>query len=205
MKFSRRILFLALLIPLALAAQVQQEDANRRFSEIQSKQRRGGQLTEEEKTFVQSVLAKRREEYAKAHPPRDFTGMVPLTDLGKGTYKGEHGGLYPGGENVPPPDHLKAGLKISHQIVPLDGEGRKSEDGKIVLLSLGMSNTTMEFQAFQKLAAAETGLNPRLVIVDGAQGGQAAPITANSQSNFWKVVDQRLSAAGVTLRQVQVV
>jgi hypothetical protein len=170
-----------------------------------AKQRRGEPVTDEEKVFVRSVLTKRSEQYAKAHPPREFTGMIPLSDLGKGTYKGEEGGLYPGGENVPPPAHLKNGLKIAHEIVPLDADGRKSEDGKIVLLSIGMSNTTMEFQTFQRLATAETDLHPGLVIVDGAQGGQTANITANPHANFWNVVDQRLSQAGVTPKQVEVV
>ncbi|MBI3697971.1 MAG: hypothetical protein HY238_24445, partial [Acidobacteria bacterium] len=78
-------------------------------------------------------------------------------------------------------------------------------DGKIVLLSIGMSNTTQEFQVFQKLAAADSDLNPQLVIVDGAQGGQAADTTADPQAKFWGVVEQRLGAAGVTAKQVQVV
>lgn len=73
-----------------------------------------------------------------------------------------------------------------------------------MLLSIGMSNTTMEFQTFQKLAASQTDVNPRLVMVDGAQGGQVAQITANPQSNFWKVVDERLRAASVTPQQVEV-
>lgn len=180
-------------------------DEDRRMAQIMAKQRRGEPVTEEEKAFVRSTLAKRRERYVKAHPPHESTGMIPLPDLGTRTYQGEPGGLYHGGANVPPPAHLKAGLKIAHEIVPLDAKGRKSPDGKIVFLSIGMSNTTMEFQAFQKLAAAEAGLNPQLVIVDGAQGGQVASITANPQSNFWTVVDQRLDASGVTPRQVQVV
>src|ERR1700747_541804 len=57
--------------------------------------------------------ARMRAEYAKTHPPRESTGLIPLTDLGKGDYKGEQGGLYPGGENVPPRAHLKAGLQIA--------------------------------------------------------------------------------------------
>ncbi len=36
-------------------------------------------------------------------PPTDSTGLVPLTDLGTQTYKGEDGGLYGGGSNEPPP------------------------------------------------------------------------------------------------------
>jgi hypothetical protein len=129
--------------------------------------------------------------------PRESTGMIPLTDLGAGSYKGEQGGLYPGGASVPPAAHLKAGLALVRKIAPVDG--------KIVLLSIGMSNTTQEFQAFEKLAAADPDLNPRLLIVDGAQGGQTAAITAQPQSKFWTEVDRRLAAAGASAAQVQVV
>src|SRR5216684_8510953 len=122
MKFYWRIFAVALLVPFLLTAQTGTPAPDRRLSEIQGKQRRGEPVSDEERQYVQGVIAKRREEYAKAHPPQDYTGLVPLTDLGKGTYKGEQGGLYPGGENVPPPAHAKAGLALSRQIVPLDSQ-----------------------------------------------------------------------------------
>lgn len=144
-----------------------------------------------------------RQAWIREHPARESTGLIPLPDLGKGVYKGQQGGLYPGGENTPPPAHLRAGLAQARSIVPLDAAGRPSASGKIVLISVGMSNTTMKFQAFQKIAAADRSLNPRLVIVDGAQGGQVAWVTANPRMPYWDVVDQRLEAAGVTRNQVQ--
>jgi len=205
MDITRRTLLLALSVPCRLAPQGARETEDRRAAEILAKQRRDEPVTAEERDLVQRAQARRMEEYARANPPSDSTGLVPLTDLGSGAYKGEQGGLYPGGRNLPPPAHLKAGLQWAAQIAPLDAEGRQAANGRIVLLSIGMSNTTQEFQAFQKLAAAEGGINPRLVIVDGAQGGQTAAVTADPQANFWKVVDQRLSAAGLTARQVQVV
>ena len=175
-----------------------------RFEEITAQRARGEEVTGEERQFAQGVMARNKEqqakrlaEYVSTHAPKDSTGMVPLPDLGKGTYKGETGGLYPGGENTPPTAHLKAGLAAAAKIAPIDG--------KIVLLSVGMSNTTMEFTAFQKLAAQESGLNPKLLIVDGAQGGQTAAVTANPNANYWKVNEERLSKAGVSPSQVQAV
>src|SRR5260370_23874731 len=94
-------------------------------------------------------------------------------------------------------------MGLARRIVPLGGEGRESAGGKIVLMSVGMSNTTMKFQAFQKLAKSDSSLNPRLVIVDGAQGGQVVWVTANPHAIYWDVVDERLAAAGVTRQQVQ--
>src|SRR6202043_950757 len=105
--------------------------------------------------------------------------------------------LYPGGENSPPPEHLKAGLEIAKRVVPLNAEGHPASDGKIALLSIGMSNTTMEYQTFMKRAAEDKELNPRVVLVDGAQGGQSAVETSDPHANYWKVVDQRIAAAGV--------
>lgn len=143
--------------------------------------------------------------FRQGRSPQAFMGFVPLTDLGKATYRGNEGGLYPGGQNVPPSDHFKSGLRLSTAIEPRDATGKKAEIGKIVLLSIGMSNTTLEFQAFQKLAAADREINPTLVIVDGAVGRQSADVIAYPFAAYWKVVDERLQKAGVTAQQVQVV
>lgn len=99
----------ALAFQTATPGQGPHTEEDRRFQQIISKQRRGEPVSDEEKAFVRNVQAKRREQYAKEHPPRESTGMIPLPDLGAGTYKAEGGGLYPGGENVPPSAHLKAG------------------------------------------------------------------------------------------------
>ena len=200
-------LLICLLVPLGHGQERQQRLDVQKIREIRAKQRRGEALTAEEKAYRKRAVELRRkriEAYKKAHPPRESTGLVPLNELGKGTYKGSEGGLYPGGGNTPPGPHLKAGLKLAKAIAPLNGAGEPSPEGKIVLLSLGMSNTTQEFRVFKKLADADPEKNPRLVIVDGAQGGQSAEVTADPGVRFWRVIDQRLEAAGVTRKQVQV-
>src|SRR5207244_4063030 len=88
-------------------------------------------------------------------------------------------------------------------------DGKPAADGKIVMLSVGMSNTTQEFSVFKRVADADKEKNPALVLVDGAQGGQTAarikdPEDKGSGTRYWEVVDQRLKAAGVTREQVQV-
>ena len=208
-----RISRFALLATAAVCLLCAQTDADRRrLQEIQARHNRGEQISQEDMQWARGMMAKvnqnrqgERDRYIKEHPPQDSTGLVPLPDLGKGMYKGEEGGLYPGGVNTPPPAHLKAGMKAAKSVVPLDAEGRPAADGKIVLLSCGMSNTTMEFQVFQKQAQAAGGLNPHLVIVDGAQGGKTAHVTANPTAEYWKIDMDRLAAAGVTPKQVQVV
>jgi len=132
-------------------------------------------------------------------------GLRPLTELGSALYKGFPGGLYPGSSNSRPAQHDSVGRMIAQQVLPLDRSGFvDAANGKIVLLSIGMSNTTQEFSVFKTLADADAAKNPRLVIVDGAQGGQTASIIANPAAAFWSVIDQRLQAAGVTRQQVQV-
>jgi hypothetical protein len=44
-------------------------------------------------------------------PAGETTGLVPLTEMGDGLYKGQTGGLYGHGQNVPPESHLKAARK----------------------------------------------------------------------------------------------
>lgn len=203
MKIAKHFLLAGL--PLLLMAQPQADRAaeEQKAREIMTRGRRGEPVTAEEREFVKNVQARVLEEFRKANPPRQSTGLIPLTELGADGYKGEQGGLYPGAKNTPPNAHLEAGLGFAREITPLDGEGRRAASGKIVLLTIGMSNTTQESQAFLKLAETEKDLNPQLVIVDGAQGGRAADTTADQKATYWNVVEERLSAAGVTPKQVQ--
>lgn len=216
----RRFSFvLVCLLPLVLLAQqsVSPED-RKRFEEIKGRHDRGEQISPEDLAFAQRIMRtlnqggqkgqanqQRNAEYAKAHPPQNSVGFTPLTELGTGLYKGEEGGLYPGGSNTPPAQHLAKGVKLAHQIVPFDKDGKPAPDGKIVLLTTGMSNTTMESQAFIKLASSDPDLNPHLVIMDGAQGGQTAKVIANPQANYWKIDEDRLAQAGLSPKQVQAV
>ena len=200
-----RLLILALFLPALLFSQPVSQADRQRFEEIRARHDRGEKISADDQQFAQGIMARinqanaaqQNAEYARAHPPRESTGLIPLPDLAGSRYQGEEGGLYPGGRNTPPEAHLAEGLRLAKAIAPIDG--------RIVFLTIGMSNTTQETQAFLKLAAQDRAVNPNLTLVDGAQGGQTARITANPEANFWKVVEDRLSAAHVTAKQVQVV
>ena len=135
-------------------------------------------------------------------------GFIPLNDLGPGTYNGRQGGLYPNGLNTRPLLHENAGVQQARSIRTLDTNGQPSPNGKIVLLSIGMSNTTQEFSVFKPMADADLSKNPSLVIVDGAQGGMSAEKITDPNSStgmqFWNTVNQRLTNAGVSPAQVQI-
>ncbi len=141
---------------------------------------------------------------------RDTSRLKPLSELGAGEYQGFPGGLYPGGKNERPAGHEAAGLRLARQVRPLGADGKPSPDGKIVLLSVGMSNTSQAFTAFKKLADQDRDKNPHLVLVNGAQGGMTAfatqdPDDRRTGTRFWATVDERLKEAGVTRAQVQAV
>ncbi len=152
-----------------------------------------------------------------APPGRDAIDL-PLSELGTRTYLGFGGGLYDAGSNSPPADHADVGATRARNIRQLDARGVPAAGGKIVLLSIGMSNTSQEFcgvdvtvncvtGSFIAQAMADRAVNSStLVLVNGAQGGRdAAEWVAASSPPYDVVRDQRLAAKGVTEQQVQVV
>ena len=138
-------------------------------------------------------------------PATDHTGLIPLDQMtAKDSYKGQDGGLYGGGKNVPPPQHQQAAQRELAQVVRRDSDGKPAADGTVVLISIGMSNTTQEFSRFKELADQDPAKWSQLVIVDGAQGGQDAERWSTPDLPAWTVLGQRLQQAGVTPAQVQV-
>ena len=192
----------------------------KRVRELHQKVRSGEKLTPEEQAYYERGKAARRKGSARvkaapvpspAGPSATSTGLVPLCDMGSGQeYKGEGGGLYGGGNNAPPAAHLQAALEMAAKIQPLNGEGQPAPDGKIVLLTHGMSNTTNESQQFIQVANADPRKNPAVLIVDGAQGGidsrqWVSGKPARNGGQPWDRLLQRINAAGATPQQVQVV
>ncbi len=135
------------------------------------------------------------------------TGLIPLTELGAEKYKGEDGGLYGGGINEPPSDHLAAALKESEKVCLLDSEGNPSENGKIVVLCLGVSNSGQAFKSFSNLAEHDSDRSPSVVLVNGSQPKPASQwVNDSSEAKaIWEGVDQSLKRKKVTPQQVQVV
>jgi hypothetical protein len=133
------------------------------------------------------------------------TGVIALTDLGPGLYHGFQGGLYAGGSNHRPFHHDSAGIAIGNSIVPLDTLGNPSVSGRIVLISIGMSNCTMEFSHFVPVANADPQKNPRVLVIDCALGGQSADRITSLAAAYWDTVATRLRGHGSSLLQPQAV
>jgi hypothetical protein len=147
------------------------------------------------------------------------TGRIPLIDMPPSSlYLGQfEGGLYPGASGAMPSQHLTAGLVRAAAIVPRNAAGEPHPRGKIVMISVGMSNTTQEFCSgtntscasfsFMGQAAAHPGVNhDTLVILDGARGAQpAANWTLPESPNYLRIRDEILTPRGLSEPQVQVV
>ncbi len=137
------------------------------------------------------------------------TGLIPLTQLGMGTYQGFQGGLYPSGSNTRPAAHENDGIYLDRFVRPRDSNGNLNPNGTIVLLTVGMSNTKQESSVFIPLANADPMKNDKLKIVNGAEGGMSADkisdLSTQTAQQYWQYVEQQLTQANVTGAQVQAV
>jgi hypothetical protein len=131
------------------------------------------------------------------------------------TYQGFEGGLYPNGSNEMPAEHAQAGLARAALIQPLDPAGNPSPTGKIVLLSVGMSNAAREWGVpgrtqdwtFIGQATADSDVNhTTLTIMNGARSGQvASDWESPSHYNYNFIRDSQLAPNGLTESQVQII
>jgi hypothetical protein len=139
----------------------------------------------------------------------DTSSLIPLTELGEHDYLGRAGGLYAEGQNERPAEHEKAGLELASRVRPLNERGEPDDDGRIVLLSVGMSNTSQLSEGLSTALESAEGINPTFQFVNGAQGGMVASVIQNTENErgqrYWSVVDDRLRQAGLSREQVQAV
>ena len=207
MKSSRSLPLLAVIIAAQFAWAQDKPIDWHRARELFWREQRGEKLNADEQQYLDEAKGQRAHrgtDRSEREPVRPAEHFTPLTEL-TGEYQGQDGGLYGGGRNEPPPELAAAAAREAAAIKPLDKEGRVADDGRIVLLSIGMSNTTQEFSTFKRLADADPRTSPALVIVDAAQGGRDAPAWSRAEAETWRVADQRLASANVTPQQVQVV
>jgi hypothetical protein len=209
----RLSILLTLLLVIAGSISLAQDDPIDfgRARELRQRSRQGETLTKEEQEYLDR--ARRQMQQRQRREIKPPVGLKPLTDMtADEKYKGETGGLYGEGQNEPPAAHREAALEQAKLIRPLNTEGKPDENGKIGLVSIGMSNTTQEFSAFQRLANADREKSPHVVLIDGAQGGMEALAWADPSSirrddarNPWDVLMARLRQQAVSAEQVQVV
>ena len=250
----RNFLFPLALMALALPIKTHGDDPQIdpvRGRQLMERSSRGETLTTEEQAYLERVKQAIRERTAGKRPamaqqagaPRtievstsDWSALVPITDM-TAPYKGEDGGLYGGGKNEPPEAHRAAHLRESEKIRPLDANGEPSDDGKIGLITIGFSNTSIESEDFKRAADADPQKSAGVVIVNGCIGGRSAVMwawdgadilpkaeqerldkemdllnmpkekrrsTVGTAKDTWPTLAQRIEAAGLSPKQVQV-
>jgi hypothetical protein len=140
------------------------------------------------------------------------TGLLPIEDLGTGTYQGLQGGLYPDGLNTMPAGHLADGLDLAEQIGPVDALGNPDPSGAFAFLAVGMSNTEIESDPIIDVLELHAERAAKLVLVNGAKGGRDTDKMSDLTNDYWVgpnglpgILDDRLMDAGVTAPQVQVI
>jgi hypothetical protein len=189
-----------------------------RARDLYQRSQRGEKLSAEDQAYLDRAKAERAKGRPQGNnpagggggradvpPARESTGMVPLSNADGADYKGNKLGLYGDGQNAPPAEHLKRAQAAAAKVVPLDAKGQTAADGKVVLMSVGMSNTTQEFSRFVQIAKGDAGKARDVVVVDAAQGGRAADDWASARrTQTWEEADRRLGQNGVTPQQVQV-
>jgi hypothetical protein len=172
------------------------------------REQRGDKLSAEEQAYLDRAKEVRRtrgDGGAAAGQRKAPEHLPPLCDMtASDRYEGEDGGLYGAGSNTPPDAHARAAKAQLARIQPLDAAGQPAADGRIVFVSLSMSNATQEFSHFKRIADADPKKSPKVTIVDCAQGGQAMAEWAPPDARPWTEAKQRIARAGVSPSQVQV-
>ncbi|MCI0360831.1 MAG: hypothetical protein L0211_20320 [Planctomycetaceae bacterium] len=198
------------------AAPAASEIDSNKARELLRKRQAGDRLTAEEAAYLERAIAARRAGQqgrpgraggsdSRAIFGKDKVGFKPLTEMtGEDRYQDQDGGLYGGGQNAPPEEHRKAAEAALAKIEPLDARGQPAVDGRVVFVSISMSNATQEFSKFKEIADRDPRKSPSLTIVDCAQGGQAMAEWVAAGAQPWTVAERRITNAGVTLDQVQI-
>ncbi|MCB1212057.1 MAG: hypothetical protein KDK97_22230 [Verrucomicrobiales bacterium] len=175
---------------------------------LYQRDKRGETLSAEEADYLNRAKALRGGGRAAQGPANQRTApasLQPLCDMtADETYLGEDGGLYGKGKNMPPPELQTSAETALATIAPLDAAGKPAADGRIALVSISMSNATMEFSTFKQIADADERKSAALCIIDCAQGGQAMAEWVPADGGPWREAMNRLQRAGISPAQVQV-
>jgi hypothetical protein len=98
------------------------------------------------------------------------TAKIPIIDLKNGTYRGNRGGLYPEGRNIPTGIYATDLLKASRNTLPIDTFGNPAIYGRVVFISLGGSTCGHNMIQLKKQTVGNPKTNPRLNLLNCANG-----------------------------------
>jgi hypothetical protein len=135
------------------------------------------------------------------------TVKIPINDLGKRTYLGFRGGLYPHANDTPSGQYAKDLLHFASHITPLDSNGKPSENGKIVFISLGVSTGGHNMYALMAKTIGNPRTNPSLLLANCNNGSGNASLNSlmNPNDLYWIHVSLILRSYHISYKQVQVI
>lgn len=142
---------------------------------------------------------------------------IPLVDMAGDpslNYFGYTGGLYPDSTNLMPLAHAQAGFARAQAVRPLDVNGLPAEDGRIVFLSVGMSNSSQEFcgsnipclrNSFAGQAIDDPEVSDRIAFYNGAQNHLSAEFWLDPTEIGYQDIESGLEEQGLSVEQVQII
>ncbi|MFI5172854.1 MAG: hypothetical protein ACHQFW_10710 [Chitinophagales bacterium] len=130
--------------------------------------------------------------------------LIPIDELGAEKFMNHEGGLYPNGSNEMPPAFYNDAVEMANSIQPLNKAGEPDPSGKIGLIGLGASTVAMFGKGLQEMVPETPGIDPAVRYINCGIGGQDLSKIMDPAANFWAQVDQRITSAGMSLNQVQV-
>ncbi|MEO8710466.1 MAG: hypothetical protein ABI405_00015 [Parafilimonas sp.] len=135
------------------------------------------------------------------------TAIIPLNDLGKKTFNGYVGGLYPGGKNAPSKAYASDLLSTSQKIIPIDSFGNSFKHGRIVFISLGGSTCGHNMIQLKKQTKNNPLTNKMLALLNCSNGYGEASLNSmiNPSDPYWNHVTQIIQGSGSSYKQVQVI
>lgn len=134
----------------------------------------------------------------------DVNDLIPIDELGTGTYKNHQGGLYPNGSNEMPPDFYNDAVEMAKSVQPLNTSGNPDPNGKIGVIGLGASTVAMFGKGLEDQIPNTAGMDRSIEYINGGIGAQDLSKIMDPATNFWSTIDQRVKAKGMSLDQVQV-
>jgi hypothetical protein len=78
-------------------------------------------------------------------------------------------------------------------------------NGRIVIISISMSNGNIEFSRYVELYSAHAEIHPQVGLVNCAVGGNALEDWTAADDRLWETCSRRIQSAGFSLAQVRVV
>lgn len=137
----------------------------------------------------------------------DTTNKIPLNDLGKHTYQGDTGGLYPHGKNNPTGTYASDLSKICSNMSPLDSFGNVDEHGRVLFISLGGSTCGHNMRALKDMTVNNPRTNSKLILLNCCTGSGDASLNSimNPLDTYWDHVRQIVQGSGGSYRQVQII